>query len=458
MRREAFVLWQELPGLSSCFRFRRTLMGPGDLLLHFSAMNPLPDMRIPRVVVWMALLSFVLQVAAIGAFRQYHMRAEDDHYGFGWEMGRVARSIAQGNGFSSPYGGDTGPTSYEPPLYPFLIAGVFRVFGIYSTASAWVLLTINSIFSAATCIPVYLIARRVFDESVALWSARVWAFLPYVWYWAIHWIWDTTFTPLVLSLIVLLTLEMQDRPGWRGWWLFGGLWGIAALANPSTMAFLPPSGLWLWWRRRGNSMPSLGGMVLASAVFVVVLAPWLVRNYAVFGDFVFIRGDAGLQLRLGNGPSADGMWMSYLPPSANKLELEKYQQLGELGYNAECKRLAFDWIRANPGRFAVISAKRVFYYWNGVPRPSDSRALWDFRDSAFLASSVLALWGLARALRQKRPGAWLLAWLVLTYPAIYYLVFAHARYRHPIEPELFMLGVFLVAQVDWQRPWAVGRR
>jgi hypothetical protein len=65
----------------------------------------------------------------------------------------------------------------------------------------------------------------------------------------------------------------------------------------------------------------------------------------------------------------------------------------------------------------------------------------------FLASSVLALWGLGRALRQKRPGAWLFAALVATYPTVYYFVFPHARYRHPIEPELFILAVFLLCEV-----------
>ena len=61
--------------------------------------------------------------------RQYHIRTDDDHFNFGWEMGRIARSIVVGQGFSSPYEGNTGPTAWEPPLYPFLIAGVFRVFG-----------------------------------------------------------------------------------------------------------------------------------------------------------------------------------------------------------------------------------------------------------------------------------------------------------------------------------------
>jgi len=394
----------------------------------------------------MVLLSFVLQVAAIGVFRQYHTRTGEDNFGFGFEMGRVGRSIAQGQGFSNPYGGNTGPSAWEPPLYPFLIGGVFKIFGVYTYASAWVLLSINSLFAALTTIPVYRIAQRTFGARVALWSARAWALNPYVWYWSIHWIWDTTFTPLMLALIVLVALEMEQWPGRRGWMLFGMLWGVGALANPAMLAFLPFCGLWVWQQRYRHGLPSLAGVVLSSFVFFLVLSPWLVRNYETFGRFVFIRDDFGLQIRLGNNKLADGMLIATLQPNLNKLELEKFQRLGEIAYEAECRRLAFEWIHAHRQRFAIISLKRFFYFWNGVPRPTDSAAPWDFRSSLFLASSVLAIWGLIRALRQKRPGAWLFAGLVATYPTVYYFVFPHARYRHPIEPELVVLAVFLICE------------
>ena len=413
-----------------------------------------PRPALPRFFLWLLPLSFALQVAAIGAFHQYRTRPGDDHFEFGWEMGRVGRSIALGHGFSSPYEGNTGPTAWEPPLYPYLIGGVFKIFGIYTHASAWVLLSINSLFATLTCIPIFLIAHRTFGERIALWSAGTWALCPYVWYWSVHWIWDTTFTPLVLACLFLLALELQEDelqewPGWRGWILFGALYGVGALANPTMLAFLPFCGLWIWRQRYRRGLSSLGGIALSSVVFFLVLTPWVVRNYEVFGRFVFLRDDFGLQIRLGNGPSADGMLMAYLQPNLNRLELEKFQRMGELDYADSCKRLTFDWIRAHPARFAVISLKRFFYYWNGVPRPTSSLAPLDFRTSAFLATSVLALWGLGRALRQKRPGAWLFAGLVLTYPTVYYFVFPHARYRHPIEPELLILIVFLVFEAHW---------
>ena len=397
--------------------------------------------------VWLLPLSFFLQIAAIGVLHQYRTRPGNDNFEFGWEMGRVARSIALGHGFSSPYEGNTGPTAWEPPLYPYLMGGVFKLSGIYSHASAWILLSINSLFATLTTIPIFLLGQKTFSERVATWSAYGWALNPYVWYWSIHWIWDTTFTPLVLACIFLIALELQIAPGKGGWILFGGLYGVGALANPTMLAFLPFCGLWIWRQRYRRGLPSLGGVVLSSIVFFAILSPWVVRNYQVFGRFVFLRDDFGLQVRLGNGPSADGMLMAYLQPNLNKLELQKFQTMGELAYAEACKQQAFDWILQHPGRFTVISMKRLFYYWNGVPRPSGSTSPVDFRSSAFLATSVLALWGLGRALRQKRTAAWLYAGLVLTYPTVYYFVFPHARYRHPIEPVLVILIVFLLLEV-----------
>ena len=414
---------------------------------------------LPRSFLWLLPLSFALQLAAIGLLHQYRVRPGHDHFEFGWEMGRVARSIAQGHGFSSPYDGNTGPTAWEPPLYPYLMAGVFKLFGIYSQRSAWVLLSINSLFATLTCIPIYWIAHRTFGERVAIWSAYAWALNPYVWYWSIHWIWDTTFTPLVLTWIFLLALDLgcvapdalvRGRPNadTAVWILFGALYAIGALANPTMLAFLPFCGLWIWRQRFRQGVPSLGGVVLSSLVFFAVLSPWVVRNYEVFHRFVFLRDDFGLQLRLGNGPYADGMLMAYLQPNLNKLELEKFQNEGELAYAESCKHQAFRWIQAHHGRFAIISLKRFFYYWNGVPRETNSVAPVDFRTSAFLATSVLALWGAIRAVRQKRPGAWLFGGLIIFYPTIYYFVYPHARYRHPIEPELTILIVFLLRQVS----------
>src|SRR5690349_5267718 len=159
---------------------------------------------------WIFVVALVLRVVLIFFGHTYKFYDHNHNFSFGWEMGSIGRSIAEGDGFSSPFGETTGPTAWEPPLYPFLIAGVFKIFGVYSLTSAVVLLAINSIFSALTCIPIFWIARRCFSERVALWTCWLWALLPPIMAWATRWVWETSIAAFLLTLLFWLTLVMEE--------------------------------------------------------------------------------------------------------------------------------------------------------------------------------------------------------------------------------------------------------
>jgi 4-amino-4-deoxy-L-arabinose transferase-like glycosyltransferase len=407
-------------------------------------------------LLWMVIVAFGVRFVYIvightyrfGSHGRVLLQANEKDFDFGFEMGRIGRSLAQGRGFSNPFNETTGPTAWEPPLYPFLIASVFRAFGVYSHASALILLSINSIFSALTCIPIFLIAKRCFDEKVAVWGAWTWALLPSVIFWCTRWVWETSLAALLLAAIFWLTLTMDEIDGLKPWLQFGLFWGVAALTNTALLSFLPVSGLWIWYHRAKLGKRSLTGVIAASLIFAACITPWLIRNHHVFGQFVFIRSNFGAELRLGNGPGADGTWMDYLHPTKNVSQMHRYQQLGELSYVAERKKEAMAYIREDYARFASLSLKRFIYYWAGLPKASENPVVAFFRRSLFTASSVLAFWGLARALRKHRPGAWLFFWLILAYPLVYYFLFPHPRYRHPIEPELGILMLYIISEAN----------
>ena len=223
--------------------------------------------RIRISQLWMLIIALFLRIGWILLGHTYRFKPAENNFGFGWEMGRIAEAIASGRGFSDPFGAHTGPTAWEPPLYPYLIATVFHFFGIYSRASAFILLSINSIFSALTCIPIFLIARRIFSEKVAVGAAWTWALLPYVMYWCTRWVWETSLSALLLALIFWLALTMEDRNGLKPWLAFGLLWGIATLNSTVLIAFLPASGLWAWYHRAKLRKQSVAGIVLASMIF-----------------------------------------------------------------------------------------------------------------------------------------------------------------------------------------------
>ena len=97
------------------------------------------------------LVALVLRVLVITVGHTYKITPRRDHFQFGWETGRIARSIALGQGYASPTDLQTGPTAWTAPVYPYILGQVFKVFGIYSNLSGWVILVFNSIFEALTC-------------------------------------------------------------------------------------------------------------------------------------------------------------------------------------------------------------------------------------------------------------------------------------------------------------------
>src|SRR5215467_15358752 len=71
---------------------------------------------------------------------------------FAQETGSIAQSLATGKGFNSPFGKDTGPTAWLAPVYPLLVAAIFRVFGIFTRASFFAVVFLNALFSSAVCV------------------------------------------------------------------------------------------------------------------------------------------------------------------------------------------------------------------------------------------------------------------------------------------------------------------
>ncbi len=408
--------------------------------------------RAPWLVFWVA---FGVRVLYVTLAHTYRIHPEDDHMLFGQEMGRIARALATGYGFADPFRGHTGPTAWVGPLYPLILGGVFKVFGVFTPQSAWVIFTINSLFSALTVRTIWEIGARCFDLRVARWSAWIWALYPAAMQYAVRWVWDTSLSTFLFSWLLVVALRLRDQQQERrvalNWALFGLVWGLTGLANPALLIFLPASGLWVLagsrdWRRES------AGVLLAALLFFACLGPWIWRNWEVFHQFVPTRTNFGAELYLGNGPGATGLLMEYDHPIQAPDQLRLYTKAGEIAYSRMRGDQAKAVIAANPGLFARNTLKRVFFFWAGVPHPV-SRTEWAeyARSLNFIFASVVGLLGLALALRRKVPAAVLFAWAFLLLPLVYYGVTAHARFRHPLEPLMVVLGVYLFQSAETAR-------
>lgn len=410
----------------------------------------------PWAIFWAALF---VRIAYMTLAHTYHVRPYGNHFGFGWEMGRIARSLVTGYGYSSPFHGHTGPTAWVTPLYPFMIAGVFRLTGVYTALSAWILIAINCVFSALMVRTTWEIAARCFNRKVALWSAWIWALYPAAMQYAVRWIWEMTVTAFLFSWVLVLALRMRGigEGGTRAatprrWAIFGLLWGLIALSNPSLLLFLPVCGLWIVWPDSGARIfttENAKGALLAAVICLACIAPWTYRNWRAFHQFVPMRANFGAELFYGNGPGADGLLMEYYHPFQDPQQFKLYKKMGEVGYakmlGAETKGL----IRQDPWRFARNSLWRIYYFWFSVPHPDNDKPWVEYgRNLNFQFTSLVGLLGLALALKRKAPAAGLFAWAFLLLPLIYYFVSISARFRHPLEPLIAILGVYLFQSAE----------
>jgi Dolichyl-phosphate-mannose-protein mannosyltransferase len=364
-----------------------------------------------------------------------------------WAFGRVAHSLATGHGFGNVFA-NTGPTAVLPPVYAYLLAGVFWLFGTYSTASIVAALVLNSVFSALTSIPVFLLARRCLNLRVAKWAGWGWAFSPYGIYYGADWAWSTCLVTLLLTVLFLWSLRLEES-GDAEWLAFGALGGVAALTEPVVLSVVPLLGLWTCWRRSQNGRSWQWPMTVAALAALAVMAPWFVRNYRTFHQFIPIRSGYGLELYIGN--STDSLhWVDRsLHPNHNDEELAEYAHSGETAYMAHKAAQARQYIYGHPAQYLYRVARRVLYMWTGY---------WSFNraylteepldvPNIFLSTTmtVLAFAGLRGVWRENRALAIRFLIVFMFFPLPYYLSHPETYYFRPIDPLIVVMAAYFLA-------------
>jgi 4-amino-4-deoxy-L-arabinose transferase-like glycosyltransferase len=383
------------------------------------------------------------------------------HPQIGWEMGWIARALASGHGFSSPYYPWSGPTALQPPLYPVLLSVVFRLFGIYTITAGFVVLSINSLLSALTCIPIYYSAKFSLGRRGAKAAAWLWAFYPFGIYFSAGRVWEYALTCLLFTTCFCIAqrIHRSAKPlAWIGW---GALYGLTALSNPAVLSTLPFLLLLALYKVRRSGGHWLRYGVLTTFVAIAVLTPWTVRNYRALGFLCPVRDNFWLEIYTDNfgdayldrssPPSADGR--AY--PASSQAEMHKFLSLGETAYMAEKHSLSVYDFQHHP-RFDFLIQKtlrRVIYYWTGFWSLSSEelQAQPATPGMIFYVSSItlLMLRGICRFWRQNRAAA--LPYLVLigVFPLTYYVTHPLMDYRQPIEPAILVMVISGV--LPWRR-------
>src|SRR5262249_13795870 len=149
------------------------------------------------------------------------------------------------------------------------------------------------------------IANRSFGHRVAMVSGWVWALYGSAVTQMLV-LNDTVLTTFLFSLVFFVTFGLERQVEAHPLRLAGYciLCGSLGLVNPAPLPLLPSFLAWLWWRLRRLSRSRYSRILIAALASILVVTPWLIRNYLVFHRFVPIRSGLGLQLYHGNNPGS----------------------------------------------------------------------------------------------------------------------------------------------------------
>jgi tetratricopeptide (TPR) repeat protein len=350
------------------------------------------------------------------------------------------------------------------PLYPYLLAGVYKVFGVGLTA-------VRHLQVAASCASVVLIhlfARRLGGPAAAMIAAGAAAVYGPLVYYSVSILYPTV-TVFLAAALLLLLLEAAGRRSLPLAAAAGAVMGTYALGRGNILLFAPFAFFWLlaaWGRpldprvsgwRRG--LPA--GLALAAGTLLMIL-PATFHNWRA-GDPALLTTNGGLNFYIGNGPMANGGHVTpvlELPqPDGTVRRIE-----ADLTKDVECRteaelatgrRLSYTevsafwgdetWktIRRDPGRLAALLLMKTSHFWSTYEIPQIEHFGYFRRYSlplrgpalTFALVGPLSVVGMGLALR--RPRRWALPLLfVAAYSASIILFFVLARYRLPVLPAL----------------------
>ena len=214
--------------------------------------------------------------------------------------------------------------AYYPPLYPTLLAAV----GLLVPLEAPTFLAIGFLTDLAIAASMVWLGKLLNANSAPN-AAAIYLFWPTA----------VLMSPIahkegLVTLVVLLLIACWlNASKNRFAAAFGALSGVLALTQPSLV--LLPAALMLFLRRQ--SWRRVGIALTAAAI---VILPWWIRNFLVFGQFVPLTSGSGFALWVGSTPEGNGVkWVPAPPHLLQGNEIER-------GRAAMAEAVA--WIRANP--------------------------------------------------------------------------------------------------------------
>jgi hypothetical protein len=287
----------------------------------------------------------------------YWMHPTTQRLHMGAEYYNIGLALADGRGFSDPFGEPTGPTAWMAPVYPAILGALISVLGTKArVATAVVVLMTASLVVQALIL--HAIARRTARRLRPLWAVVVylgWVVAFYYWFFLLTS--DVWLLSLLVSLITLASVKYIQEKSLKPW-VWGALGGLSALTSPAlgsawgclvVLFFVRNS------RQRRKWLYALG-------IALCMVAPWTLRNAFVFHRFIPTKSNLMFEAYQANVVDSDGIYdlSSMLPHPYNVPNLRfEYAKLGEVAFIAKYGRVFREQLRSHPSRILRRIANRA---------------------------------------------------------------------------------------------------
>lgn len=351
---------------------------------------------------------------------------------YGWMA--PAWALASGAGFTD---------TYHPPGYIAWLAAVFFVFG-KSVAAARVM---NAILGALTCVLLFFIGKKAYNETTGGIASVLLCFYPY----SIAYSGDLiseTFLMFMIAVSVLLILAAAEDRSFPVAAAAGVSMGAAALTKSVVLPFFALALVWLFWTGRDLKQ------VLVIALFAALaVMPWTLRNYYTqrtvapvstpWLSFAGSNCDEAYALEaLGelDKPMPDSLALKYRPKVFDEVEALSPEKRDEV-----CRARALGWVKDNPAKFAKSVTRRFLHFWRLYPVMAYS---WQ-KAAALLTSGLYILLAAAGLFfsRGYMKKASLFLLLFFAYTAVYLMFVVVLRYRIPIDPYIIVMASFTIERL-----------
>jgi 4-amino-4-deoxy-L-arabinose transferase-like glycosyltransferase len=391
----------------------------------------------------------------------------------------LARQLLQGQGFTVPEfwwpatrAGE--PTAHWSYLYTLYLAAVYAIAGYHPLVARLIQAVLAGMLMPWLA---YRLGCRHFPvfggthsggPRVGSVAAGLAAGYPYFAYYA-----AALMTETFYILAILWTLDIVGRLGqggtdpdratsapaergrlWEGLPIIGRQWiwlglalAAAVLLRQVFLVFIPVLSAWLLWRSARHRvqplLPMLGTLVGAGAVLILCIAPWTVRNYRAFGEFVLLNTNAGFAFFWGNHPIHGYNFISILPadgPSYQDLIPPELRELNEAQLDRALLTRSMAFIQDDPVRYLVLSLTRIRDYFKFWPAPDSGLVSNVARVFSFGILWPFMAYGLIYSLRRYSSLTLILYLFVVAYTGIHLLSWALIRYRLPVDAVLLVFA------------------